>query len=196
MDYQAEDGGESTSPPGVKDTIIELIEFVAIFAAILVVIRFFVAVPHYVSGISMQPNFHDGDYIITNKLAVTFNQLDRGKVVVVENPRKTEQALIKRIIALPLEKLKISGGKVYINGQQLIEPYLAEEVITPGGAFIQEDEEITIPQNQYFVMGDNREHSSDSREFGPVTKEEIIGQAFVRYLPITRFTLIKSGSAS
>lgn len=187
---------EDEQPTGVKNTLIELIEFVAIIAAILVVIRFFIAVPHFVSGISMQPNFLDGDYIITNKLAVTFNQLDRGEVIVVENPRKAEQALIKRIIGLPGESIKISQGKVFINGSELIEPYLASDVITPPGPFIQENEEIITPKDHYFVIGDNREHSSDSREFGPVKLDEIIGQALLRYLPLNRLAIIKGGSAS
>lgn len=170
--------------------LIELIEFIAIVGAILVIIRFFVAEPHKVSGHSMVPNFQDGDYIITNKLTVRMDNPQRGEVIILQHPQKPSEVLIKRIIGLPNEHIKVSGGGVYINGQKLDEPYLPQGVKTQGELFLAEGEEITIPDDQYFVMGDNRPGSSDSREWGTVKKEQIIGQAWFRYWPPQEFGLI------
>lgn len=180
----------------LKSNILELIEFIAIVAAVLIVLRFFVAEPHKVSGSSMVPNFYDGDYIITNKISKNFSDPVRGEVIILTNPRNNNQVFIKRVIGLPGETVKINNGQVHINGQLLPEPYLPAGLRTPGEAFLQEGEEITIPEKQYFVIGDNRGGSSDSREWGPVKIDLIIGQAWFRYWPITKFGLIQTGKAS
>lgn len=190
-DYQEEGWGSK-----IKGNLIELIEFVAIMLAILVVIRFFVAEPHKVSGNSMFPNFHDADYIITNKLALRIGELERGEVVILYNPKNHDQVFIKRVIGLPGERVKLLNGQVYVNGKQLSEPYLKPELKTPGETFLQDGEEVTVPNQQYFVMGDNRTASSDSREFGPISKDGIIGQALLRYWPVNKFGLINIGKES
>lgn len=174
----------------------ELFEFIAIVGAILIVIRFFVAEPHKVSGRSMVPNFQDGDYIITNKMSLRLSNLERGEVVILHDPRDTDKVFIKRIIGLPGERIKLLEGKVYINNNPISESYLPEGVKTQGESFLTEDEEITIPDNQYFVLGDNRGGSSDSREWGTVKKELVIGQAWFRYWPIPEFGLIKVDASS
>ncbi|KKQ80136.1 MAG: Signal peptidase I [Candidatus Daviesbacteria bacterium GW2011_GWA1_38_7] len=173
-----------------RDGLVELIEFVAIVGAVLIVLRFFIAEPHRVSGNSMIPNFHDGDYIITNKVSLRFSIPQRGEVIILKNPRNTGQVFIKRVIALPQDRIKIFQGLVYINGQPVTEPYLPQELKTQGGAFLSDDEEIVVPAGQYFVMGDNRNGSSDSREWGPVKTDLIIGQAWARYWPIPKFGII------
>lgn len=180
-----------------KDSLVELIQFVAIVASILMIIRVFIAEPHKVSGHSSVPNFQDGDYIITNKLAVRFSTLVRGEDVIVKNPRNPEKdVFIKRIIGLPGETLKISGGHVYINGKLLEEPYLTPDVQTAGEGFLKDGDEIFIPEGNYFVMGDNRKNSSDSRDFGLIKKDAIIGQAFFRYWPLNKMMFIKIGEKS
>ncbi len=181
---------EHPSSSKFRDSLVELIEFVAIVAAVLIVLRFFIAEPHRVSGSSMVPNFHDGDYIITNKLAKSIAHLERGEVIILHNPRNTDQVFIKRIVGLPGEKIQILDGQVYINGKQIQEPYLPQGLKTSGGAFLPEGEEITIPDNQYFVMGDNRNGSSDSREWGTVEYNLVIGQAWARYWPAQKFGII------
>lgn len=178
------------------DNVIELIEFVAIIGAILIVIRFFVAEPHKVSGRSMVPNFQDGDYIITNKISLRMGPPKRGEVIILQNPRNTDQVFIKRVIGLPGERIKISQGKIYINDNPIDEPYLPAGLSTHGGAFLNEDETVTIPNDQYVVLGDNRSGSSDSREWGPVRKELIIGQALLRYWPPQQFKLIQIDQSS
>ncbi|MDO8498838.1 MAG: signal peptidase I [bacterium] len=181
---------ERTGWSKLKDGLIEFIEFIAIVIAILAIIRFFVAEPHKVSGSSMYPTFHDGDYLITNKLALRLGQFQRGEVVILQNPRNLDQVFIKRIIGLPLEHIKIQNGHVFINGRQLKEPYLHPGTTTQGGMFLREEEEVVIPENQYLVMGDNRGGSSDSREWGPVNKSLLVGQAWLRYWPPQKFTFI------
>lgn len=187
---------EQTVGSRIKNSLIELIEFIAVVAAILVVVRFFVAEPHRVSGSSMVPNFHDGDYIITNKLIKQTSKLQRGEVIILENPRNNDQVFIKRLLGLPSERIKITDGRVYINGQPLTEPYLPANTKTPGGAFLNDNREVVIPVDSYFVMGDNRGGSSDSREWGPITKDLIVGQAWLRYWPPQKFTLINISSPS
>ncbi len=187
---------EESTGSKIKNNIFELIQFVAVVGAILVVCRFFVAEPHRVTGSSMIPNFYDGDYIITNKLSVKTADPKRGEVIILQNPRDTTKAFIKRIVGLPNERIKILAGQIYINGQLIAEPYLPLGLRTPGEAFLSEGEEITVPEGQYFVIGDNRTGSSDSREWGTVKKELIIGQAWLRYWPIQKFSLIKIDTAS
>lgn len=180
-----------------KDSLIELIQFVAIVASILMIIRVFIAEPHRVSGKSMIPNFQDGDYIITNKLAIRFNIPQRGEVIILKNPQNPEkEVFIKRVIGLPGETLKLFEGQVLINGNLLSESYLPTGLETHGEGFLKDGGEITIPGGSYFVMGDNRTNSSDSRQFGLVTSEEIIGQAFVRYWPLDKMLIIPVGVSS
>lgn len=180
----------------VKNNLIELIEFIAIILAILVVIRFFIAEPHKVSGSSMIPNFHDGDYIITNKVSTKISDLKRGEVVILKNPRNLDQVFIKRVMATPQDKIMISGGKVYVNDQLVDEPYLPKGTRTTGGAYLSEGEQLKMAAGEYFVMGDNRGGSSDSREWGPIKKELVVGQAWLRYWPLQQFNLIKVSKAS
>lgn len=179
-----------------KNNIIELIEFIAIVFAILMAIRVFAAEPHKVSGSSMVPNFHDGDYIITNKLATRLSEPKRGEVVILQDPLDINKVFIKRVIGLPGETLKISSGAVYINNQLLEEPYLPTGLRTSGENFLKDDSEITVPDGNYFVMGDNRNNSSDSREWGLLKKNLIIGQAFLRYWPLDKVTLVNIGIKS
>lgn len=173
-----------------KNNLAELIEFLAIVGAVVVIVHFFIAEPHKVSGLSMYPNFHDGDYIITNKISFDFSNPVRGEVIILKNPRDTSQDFIKRVIGLPGEQIEVAGGHVYINGKVLAEPYLPQGLQTDGGQFLPEGEVFNIPEGQYFVMGDNRPASSDSREWGTVARNLVIGQAWFRYWPPQKVELI------
>lgn len=172
--------------------LIDFIQTLVVFGAIFALIYLFVAQPHKVSGKSMFPTFEDGDYILTDKITYRLNTPKRGDVVVLKNPRDKSQDFIKRVIVLPEETVKVEGGSIYIDNQKLIEPYISEEVKTDAGNFLTEGLEVKAGPNQYFVMGDNRPHSSDSREWGPITKEEIVGKAFFRYWPPQTFGLTNS----
>lgn len=184
-------GGESKSFfEKIGGYAVEFIETIVIFGAIFAALYLFVAQFHKVSGNSMVPTYQNGDYLITEKVNYRFREPRHGEVVVVKNPRDESQDFIKRIIAVPGDTLQISGGFVYLNGKRLEEGYLPQGRKTPAGAFTREGDILKAGSNQYFVLGDNREHSSDSREWGPVTKEEIVGRAFFRYFPVQSIGLL------
>lgn len=176
-------------PTPIKEHIIELFQTLVIFATIAIIIYWLIAQPHKVSGASMFPNFKDGDFIITDKLTYKLAEPKRGDVVVFKNPRDESEDFIKRIMGLPGDRIKVENGHVYINGKMVNEGFLKSDVVTPGGSFMHEGQEIVVQPGEYIAMGDNRQHSSDSREWGFVTKQEIIGRVFLRYWPANQFDL-------
>lgn len=171
---------------------VEFIETIVIFGAIFAALYLFVAQFHKVSGSSMVPTFQSGDYLITEKISYRFRDPKHGEIIVLKNPRDESQDFIKRIVAVPGDTLKISNNTIYVNGKAVKEDYLPAGINTRAGSFIREGETIKTGSNQYFVLGDNRDHSSDSREWGAVTKEEIVGRAYFRYFPFTSIGLLTS----
>ncbi|MBI2599750.1 signal peptidase I [Candidatus Daviesbacteria bacterium] len=163
--------------------LIDFIETLVVFGAIFALIYLFVAQFHKVSGNSMLPTMHDGDYLITEKVSYKLNQPKRGDIVVLQNPKDESQDFIKRIIAVPGDTIKIENNRVFVNGGTKSEDYLPPNTVTRSGNFLREGASVTMDSNQYFVIGDNRNHSSDSREWGPITRGEIVGKAFFRYWP-------------
>ena len=163
-------------PTGWQVLIYEVLETVVLAAIIWLVVNFATA-RFVVDGSSMEPNFHSGQLLIVNRLAYRFGTLQRGDVIVFRFPGNTTDDYIKRIVGLPGEEIIIRGGAVYVNGEMLEEPYLVPDVILPY------DGEWIVPADSYFVMGDNRAHSSDSRSWGMLGKELIIGKAWVSYWP-------------
>ena len=163
--------------------VIDFIQTLVVFGAIFALLYLFVAQFHKVSGNSMVPTFQNGNYLITEKISYRFGGPKRGDIIVLKNPRDESQDFIKRIIAAPSDTIRIDNGLVFVNEQILNEPYLPPDIQTPSGAFLTEGSTITAGPNQYYVLGDNRGHSSDSREWGSITKEEIVGKAFFRYWP-------------
>lgn len=154
----------------------------------------------------MYPNFHNNTYVLTNVLGIRLSDPKLGDVVVFKAPLDPEKAFIKRIIGVPGDTIKIENEKVYLNEKLLDESaYLKPTVKTYGGAFLREGQLITVPQNSYFVLGDNRPFSSDSREWGFIKKEKcgfsisdllvgckIAGFSFFVYWPINEAKLIKN----
>lgn len=164
---------------------VEFIETLVVFGAIFASIYLFVAQFHKVSGSSMVPTMRNGDYLITEKVTYKIRDPKDGEIIVLKNPRNESQDFIKRIIAVPGEIVEISNNTVYINGKAIEEKYLPSGVLTRPGSFLTEGNPVKVSSNQYFVFGDNRDNSSDSREWGPVTKEEIVGRALFRYYPFS-----------
>ena len=160
--------------------------------AVFVIVYFFLVQPHQVYGNSMLPNFHNGDYILTDKISYRFRLPKRGDVVIFHSPTYPEREFIKRIIGLPGEKILLKEGKIFINGKRLSEPYLPPHTSTRPGLFLKEGKEVIVPLSEYFVLGDNRSNSSDSRDFGPIPRKAIIGKAWLRYWPFSRLSLIPS----
>lgn len=172
----------------------EVIQTIVLALAIFVVIYLFAAQPHQVKGASMMPNFVDGEYILTEKISYRLRNPKRGEVIIFKAPDKPELDYIKRVIGLPGEKVRITNGTIYINDLPLKESYLNPALQISSGRFLRENETYTVPEGSFIVFGDNRSHSSDSREFGPVTKKAIIGVALLRYWPLNAFTLIPKPS--
>lgn len=175
---------------GIKRFIAAIFDFlqgIVVVLAILVMIYLFIVSPQEINGASMEPNFHNGEYILTNKVLYKFREPERGDVVIFKSPMNKEIDYIKRIIGLPGETVKLQGNSFFVNDQQVAEPYLSPGTTIFGGSYLREGAQIVVPEGEYFVSGDNRPHSSDSREFGPIAKEDFIGVAFLRYFPFDRF---------
>lgn len=179
--------------------LLDVLETVVIALSIFVIIYLLAFQPHEVNGDSMTGigKFHDGQYILTDKLTYKFREPSRGEVVVFEYPLDRSSDYIKRIIALPRERIMISNNKIYIYNDDHKEgfvlnesEYLGPNVPVQGRSFLKEGEIITIPDGYYFVMGDNRTQSADSRTWGLVPKDHIIGRSLLRYWPPNEFGII------
>ena len=169
--------------------IYSFIETVVIALVIAVVLYLFIMTPHEVLGNSMHPTYKNGEYLMANKLTYRFGEPKRGDVIIFKY--SDTQDFIKRIIGIPGDTIMVKDGKVYVNGQQLDESnYLEDTVYTSGGDYLAEGQTITIQDNEYFVLGDNRPHSSDSRTFGPISGNQIKGKAWIVYLPISEFRIV------
>lgn len=171
----------------------DTIQTVLIAASVFLVIYIFLMRPFEVSGESMFPTFKNGEYILTNLISLRFDDPSRGDVIVFKAPTDENKDFIKRVIGVPGDSVSVRDSKVYINGVLLDESeYLAETVRTPNGQFLSEGKTITVPEGNYIVMGDNRPHSSDSREWGLLPKSEIIGRSFFVYWPPQNTRLISN----
>jgi signal peptidase I len=142
--------------------------------------------PVRVEGTSMLPQLEDQDRLFISKIAYRLGDIQRGDVVVFQYPRDHEKSYIKRVIAVPGDRLRIDRGRVYVNGSLLKEPYLPERFTDD-----KSQPEMVVPEHAYFVMGDHRSISSDSREFGPVERELIYGKAALVYWPMDQFGVVK-----
>jgi len=162
-------------------SLFEVIETVAIAVVAVVLVRTFVVQPFVVSGASMEPTFYNGNYLLVDELAYRFRTPERGEVVVFRYPGDRRSFYIKRIIGLPGERVTLDNGKVsiYNNGkkQELDEEYLSGSSLL--GSF-----DDTLGENEYFVMGDNRNFSFDSRSWGPLPQSDIIGVVRIRLWPL------------
>lgn len=175
--------------------LVDLAETLAIAGAIFFIIYAFLIRPFEVNGASMFPTFKNGEFVFTNLLSQRFGPLKRGDVIVFKAPPSEEKDYIKRIIGLPGETVKIQNGKVYINGKILGESfYISPSVITAGRGFAHEGEDIKVSQKNYFVMGDNRVYSSDSRDWGLVPFDRVIGKSELVYWPIQNMRFVGNGA--
>ncbi len=171
--------------------ILEALEPVVLAFAIFMMVYLFLFQPHKVDGRSMYPTFHDQEYILTDKISYKRHSPERGDVIVFHAPPPFTTDFIKRIIGLPGETVMVQGGYVFINGARLSEMYLPSNYITTEKSFLRDGVPYKIPDGYYIVFGDNRDFSSDSREWGPVSEKSIVGKAWVRYWPISRLGTIQ-----
>jgi signal peptidase I len=172
---------------GVALFVLEVLQIIVVAAAIVIPIRYFLIYPFVVKGESMEPNFHNNEYLIIDELSYRFREPERGEIVVFRYPRDPSEFFIKRIIGLPGETVEVRDGKVFVsndefpNGKELEESYLVEPSTNRTKR--------TMGEKEYFVMGDNRDESLDSRSFGPIGKDAIVGRVWIRGLPFSRFSL-------
>lgn len=168
----------------------EIFETAALAVILFLVLYLFLVRPHQIHGDSMLPNYHDGDYLLTEVISYKFLKrgLQRGDIIVFHAPEQPTLDFIKRIIALPGEKIKLQNGQIFIinsehpEGFLLKEPYLANGVTTQPEKTIREGELFEVGEG-FVVMGDNRPRSSDSRNWGVVKREAVVGRAWLRYWP-------------
>lgn len=175
---------------------LDIIETVVVALAIFVIIYLFLVQPHQVNGNSMWPNFLDGEYLLTDKFSYRLGEPQRGDVIIFEAPpgARCPQELhcdfVKRIIGLPGETLTLTQGVISINEKPLPESYLPKDFKTTSISSSGSPLRLTLGGDEYFVLGDNREHSSDSRAWGSVPRENIVGRAWLRYWPPQRIGFV------
>ncbi|OQA36963.1 MAG: Signal peptidase I T [Parcubacteria group bacterium ADurb.Bin326] len=173
-----------------SEFIWEMVRVAVISLAIIIPVRYFLIQPFYVKGASMEPNFYDHEYLIIDEISYRFNQPQRGDIVVFKYPKDPKQFFIKRVVGLPGERVKIEDNKIYIDGTILNEAYLdsgAETVLALRGYG-----DVVLGSDEYFLLGDNRSQSLDSRSFGPVKREYIIGRTWLRGWPFNRVTFFSA----
>ena len=173
--------------------VYDIVETLVIAGAIVVFVYLFVASPHEVLGRSMEENFWNGEYLLADKVSYFVGEPKRGDIVIFE---QTETAdYIKRVIAVPGDTIEIRDGHFYVNGEMLDESdYLESDVYTDPDNFLMEGKVYVIPEGKYFVAGDNRSHSADSRTFGPVGEDQIKGRAFFVYWPFSHLKVVNRPS--
>ncbi len=175
---------------------LDLIETIAISLSIFLVVYLFLMQPHQVNGQSMVPNFQNGEHVMTDKITYKMRDPLRGEIVVFHAPPAAGCAegtgcdFIKRIIAIPGDTIAVKDNAIWVNGEKLPEPYIPVDFeILAGRATL--NQEIYLGSTEYFVVGDNRPHSSDSRSWGAITKDDIVGRVFLRYWPPKEISLIQ-----
>ncbi|MDP3947289.1 MAG: signal peptidase I [bacterium] len=163
---------------------LEVLEVAVVAVAAVFIVRTFLVQPFLVSGVSMEPSFSHGDYLLVDEFTYYFRQPERGEVIVFKYPGDESVYYIKRVIGLPGEEVKVRGGEVTVFGKEYPLGLTLTESYLPGGLRTPRNADITLGASQYFVMGDNRLQSSDSRDWGPVARDEVIGIARLRLWPL------------
>lgn len=172
----------------IVSRIFDKLQVVIILLALLVVLYLVLITPHEVDGRSMDPTYKDGEYLVANKLVYKLSKPKHGDVIIFK--KTPTQDYIKRVIGVPGDTVSLRDGALYLNGEMLDEGEYLDGVITNGGSFLQEGRTITVPEGEYFVSGDNRPHSSDSRAFGTIEEDVIKGRVWFVIYPFDGFRII------
>ena len=171
------------------DFVVETVKIVVLAAAIIFPIRFFLIQPFYVKGASMEPSFYDKEYLMINEIGYRFNEPVRGEVVVFRYPRDPKQFFIKRVIGIPGDTVEIKEGDVFLDIGGTGELIELDEAYLNVGVNTKQKGDVhlyTLEEGEYFLLGDNRDYSHDSRNFGPVADSLIVGKVWFRGWPIDR----------
>jgi len=169
----------------------EVVKIVVLALAIVIPIRYFLFQPFVIQGSSMEPNFHEADYLIVNELSYRFRQPERGEVIVFKYPLDTSKRFIKRVIGLPGETVEISGGEVGVTGVDG-KTVILNETYIPANLKAPDMPAYKLGEGQYFVLGDNRPLSSDSQDWGELPQKDIIGKVEFRLWPLTDLSKIET----
>ena len=168
--------------------LFEFIRVLAIALAIVLPIRYYVAQPFLVRGASMEPNFEDRDYLIIDELTYQFREPERGETIVFRYPKDPRQFFIKRVIGLPGERVVIEDGRIRIFNTKNPSGFLLDEAyLDPPNHPTRPDVTVVLERDQYFLLGDNRDFSSDSRVWGLLDRDLIVGRAIFRAWPLERW---------
>ena len=174
----------------IGEFFLDIIETLVIALSIFLVVYLFFMQPHQVNGQSMVPTFQNGEYLLTDKVSYRLGIPERGDVIVFHAPpeancpKGTGCDFIKRILAVPGETITLKDNIFYVNGKPIDESYIPADFGTLPGAYLKRVGSVTLGLDEYFVSGDNRPYSSDSRAWGPISKSDIVGKAFFRYWPV------------
>jgi len=179
------EGGLIPEPEGKKSPLNELLESAIIAVVLAAVIRLFILAPFYIPSGSMEPTLLVGDRIIVSKLAYHLGEPHRGDIVVFKYPLDTSRDFVKRLIAFGGETVALRNSHLYINGREMPENYL------PPGLHFADFGPVKVPPGDYFMLGDNRNNSDDSRVWGALPGKYIIGKAILIYWPLDRIGLLK-----
>lgn len=174
-----------------RDGVInDLVKFSLIALLVVIPIRFYVAQPFVVRGASMEPTFSGGEYLIVDQLTYRFDDPERGDVIILRYPKDESVFFIKRVIGLPGETVEIVGKKIIIQRGENV-PAIALDEAYIGDAYIQDEYGMyTLGEDEYFVLGDNRRESSDSRSWGVLERDNVVGRAYLRLLPPTKINVL------
>ncbi|MDI6870195.1 MAG: signal peptidase I [Bacillota bacterium] len=169
-----------------KSVLQEYVEAVVLAAVLAAFIMTFIARSFFVEGYSMEPTLHHGERLLVDELTYRFRPPARGEIVVLRFPANPRMRFIKRVIGVPGDRIVIQGGRVILNGRPLEEGYIAEPARSDAGPYV-------VPPDSYFVLGDNRNNSQDSRfpTVGYVPRRLVVGRAILRYWPLTRVGLVR-----
>lgn len=183
-------------PAGVRQVlrawlsyVAEVVRVVVISLAIILPIRYFLIQPFYVRGASMEPNFSDHEYLIIDELSYRLREPVRGEIVVFHYPNDPSEYFIKRVIGLPGETVHVQDGQVHVQEVGAEGPEILDERMYLHGITTPGERRITLGPNEYFVMGDNRGSSLDSRSFGPVRRDQVVGRVWLRGWPIDKLDI-------
>ncbi len=180
----------------IGNILLDTLEVFVMALALFAVAYLFLFQPHQINGNSMYPTFRDKEMLITEKVSFYIRKPQRGEIIVFKYPKAPEYDYIKRVIGLPEETIQIKNGRIIIYNNQNPEGFILEEPYLNGsetvsGRFLKENKKYELPEDGYFLMGDNRKKSSDSRDWGVVREDEIVGKAWFRYWPPQTFAFIE-----
>lgn len=182
---------KNPSPDSPNESKSSLVTYTVVALGLALAIRFFVAAPYVVQGASMDPTFHDWHYLIIDRVAYDIGEPKRGDVIVFDLPQEGGRSLIKRIIGLPGETVTLKGGMVSITNAEHPQGFALEEpYLDPNNLGGEGNMKITLEEGQYFVLGDNRKVSADSRLWGTLPREAIVGRALIRLYPFNTISIL------